>query len=123
MENVREVMAEVVNWESVGLGLGVPVSKLEEISQQSFSRREKRRALGDYWVNSDPDPSWEKLAKVLYKGGEKRAVAVVKQYLEQGMCVLICLLWKLWSSKDCDLGNQNENCSSRPENVCNGSNL
>ena len=85
-------MAEVVNWESVGLGLGVPVSKLEEISQQSFSRREKRRALGDYWVNSDPDPSWEKLAKVLYKGGEKRAVAVVKQYLEQGMCVLICLL-------------------------------
>ena len=71
----------------VGIGLGVPPSKLLQISQQSSTEREKSLALGDYWVNTDPDVSWEKLATVLYKEGEERAVAVMKQYLQQqGMC-------------------------------------
>ena len=96
MENVREVMAEVGNW--LGLlsygtkygvlvwGLRVPDSKVQEIRQQSSTEREKSLALGDYWVNTDPDASWEKLAILLYrKGGEERAVAVMKQYLQQGM--------------------------------------
>ena len=86
MENVREVMAEVGNWVSVGIELGVPVSKLNEISQQSSTEREKSLALVDYWVNTDPDASWEKLAQALYQCGEHRAAAVTKQYLQQGIC-------------------------------------
>ena len=71
----------------VGIYLGVPPSKLDEISQQSSTDREKSLALGDYWVNTDPDVSWEKLARVLYQEGEERAAAVMKQYLQQqGMC-------------------------------------
>ena len=98
MENVREVMAEVGHWVSVGSSLGVPGSKLVEINQQSSTEREKCLALGDYWVNTDPGVSWERLARVLYQSGEERALAVMKQYLlQQGMCVLSCLLWKLWS--------------------------
>ena len=95
MENVREVMTEVGNRRTVGSLLGVPLSKREEINQQSSTDMEKRLALGYYWVNTDPDASWEKLAKVLYQLGEKRAAAVMKQHLPQGMCVLSCLLWKL----------------------------
>ena len=120
MENVREVMAEVMDWRGVRSWLDVPESKLEEISQQSSTEREKSLALVDYWVNTDPDASWEQLAMVLYLKGEEKAAAVMKQYLPQGMCVLSCLLWKLWASKDGDLVNQNENCSSRPENFGNG---
>ena len=87
MENVREVMAEVRDWWRVGFGLGVPRSKLQEIRQQSSTEREKSLALGDYWVNTDPDASWEKLVWVLYQEGKERAVAVMKQYLQQqGMC-------------------------------------
>ena len=87
MENVREVMAEVGNWRSVGIWLDVPGSKWEEISQQSSTEREKSLALGEYWVNTDPDASWEKLARALYYHGEHRALAVTKQYLQQqGMC-------------------------------------
>ena len=85
MENVREVMAEVGHWVNVGDGLGVPLSKQQEIIQQSSTEREESLALGDYWVNTDPHASWEKLARVLYQW-EKRALAVTKQYLQQGMC-------------------------------------
>ena len=113
MENVREVMAEVGDWGNVGTGLGVPFSKLE-IRERSSTEREKSLALGDYWVNTDPDASWERLARVLYQCGKEGALAVMKQYLRQGMCALSCLLWKLWASKNGDLVNQNENCSSRP---------
>ena len=86
VENVREVMAEVGNWESVGIWLGVPDSKLLEIMQQPSTEREKSLQLGDYWVNTAPDASWEKLAKVLYRYGAKRALALMKQYLQQGVC-------------------------------------
>ena len=86
MENVREVMAEVGDWVGVGVGLGVPYSKRQEINQQLSTEREKSLALGDYWVNTDPDASWEKLARGFYRRGEERALAVTKQYLQQGMC-------------------------------------
>ena len=86
MENVREVMAEVRDWESVGSNLGVPPSKRLEIMQHSSTKREKSLVLGDYWVNTHPDASWEKLARVLYQSEEERALGVVKQYLQQGMC-------------------------------------
>ena len=95
MENVREVMAEVGNWSFVGIWLNVPDSKRLEIKKQSSTEKEKSLALGDYWVNTDPDASWEKLARSLYQEGEEKVAAVAKQYLQQGMCVLSCLLWKL----------------------------
>ena len=83
MQSVREVMAEVGDWVNVGSSLGVPRSKRQEIDQQSSTEREKSLALGDYWVNTDPDASWEKLAMVLYRKGQERALAVTKQYLQQ----------------------------------------
>ena len=86
VENVREVMAGVGHWVNVGDGLGVLTSKLQEILQQSSTERKKSLALGDYWVNTDPEASWERLAKVLYQRREDRALAVMKQYLQQGMC-------------------------------------
>ena len=97
----------------VGGYLGVPFSKLEKTSELSSTEREKCLALGDYWVNTVPNSSWERLAWGLYKCREEKAAVVAKQYLQQGMCVLSCLLWKLWSSKDGDLGDQNENRSSQ----------
>ena len=86
MENVREVMAEVVDWEKVRWL--VHDSKQQEIKQQSSTVREKSLALGDYWVNTNPNASWERLARQLYRKGEERAAAVMKQYLQQqqGMC-------------------------------------
>ena len=86
VENVREVMAEVEKWRHVGIYLQVPYFKRQEIILQSSTEREKNIALGDYWVNTVPDAYWERLATVLYQKGQERAVAVTKQYLQQGMC-------------------------------------
>ena len=92
VENVTEVMGEVGDWERVARTrfrsrLDIPDSKLQEIKQQSSPEREKSRAVGGYWVNTSPVPSWEKLARALYEEGEERAAAMAKQYLPNGMCV------------------------------------
>ena len=86
MENVREVMAEVGNWWRVGISLEVPRSKRQEIKQQSSTDRGNCLALGDYWINTVPDVSWKRLAMGLYRSGEETALAVTKQYLQQGVC-------------------------------------
>lgn len=93
VENVTEVMGEVQAWEKVarrdGLrcGLDVPNSKLQEIKQQSSFERDKSCTMGEYWVNTDPDASWLKLAVALYEAGEERAAVMAKQYLPKGMCI------------------------------------
>ena len=74
-------MGKVQEWYEVGLYLGVPKSKLDEIKEQSSTEIEKSHQVGRYWVNTHPDPSWEKLGRVLYKSGEEAAAMMVKQYL------------------------------------------
>ena len=59
-----ERLEEVRSW------LGVPYFKQVEIRRQSSTEREKSLALGDYWVNTDPDASWEVLSRRLYQWGE-----------------------------------------------------
>jgi len=86
-------MVKVINWESVaqstvlGRSLEFPDSKLQEIKQQSYTNRDRSCLAGEYWVKTAPDASWRKLARVLYKQEENRALATVKQYLPKGMCI------------------------------------
>lgn len=84
VENVTKVMGEVKDWKWVVVGLGVPPSKQDKIEGQSSTDGEKGRVLGAYWVNTDPDASWKKLARVLYWNREERAISITKQYLPKG---------------------------------------
>ena len=83
VENVREVMAAVENWLDLRNCLGVQGLKRQELVHPSPTWC---LALGEYWVNNDPDASWERLANRLYQGEEEGALAVTKQYLQQCMC-------------------------------------
>ena len=83
-ENVMEVMEKVVNWVEIGRGLGIPHSKRLEIKNQSSTEKEKSCITGEYWINTDPDASWEKLTWELYDKGEKKAAAMAKQFLPKG---------------------------------------
>ena len=87
VEKVTEVMGEVGDREEVWSVLGVPESKLAEISQRSSTEGEKSRALSQYWVNCAPYASWKGLAYQLYLSGEERAAVMAKQYLPKGACI------------------------------------
>ena len=88
-----EVMGEVIYWEKVARGsslsrcLGISYSKVQEIKQQSYTKKDRSRLAGEYWVNTDPNASWRRLADVLYKEEEDSALLMVKQYLPKGMCI------------------------------------
>ena len=77
-------MEMVTNWEEIGRGLGIPHSKRLEIKNRSSTKREKSCITGEYWINTDPDASWEKLTWELYDKGEKKAAAMAKQFLPKG---------------------------------------
>ena len=86
VDNVLEVMGKVQKWFEVGRELDIPFSKRIEIQEQSSTEIEKSHQVGRYWVNTHPNPSWEKLGRELYRNGEEIAAMMVKQYLPpQGM--------------------------------------
>ena len=87
VEKVMEVMGEVGMWVGVGIFLGVPLHKRNEIQQQSSTETEKSRAVGEYWVQYVPHASWEGLSTALYRWGKERAAVMAKQYLPKGMCI------------------------------------
>ena len=96
-----EVMGEVGEWDLVGIYLGVPLHKIDEIKQQSSTETEKSHAMGEYWVQYVPDASWEGLATTLYREGEERAAVMAKQYLPKGMCISLppqTVVWCLHSN-------------------------
>ena len=100
VENVSKVMGKMRDWERVarggsvypfGLritrGLGIPYSKLQEIKQQFYTKRDRIRLAAEYWVNTDPRVSWLVLGRALWKERERTALAMVEQYLPKGMCI------------------------------------
>ena len=85
VENVTKVMGEVENWWAIGTSLHVLHFKLKEIKYQFCAMKDKSHALGEYWIKTDPDASWENLASQLYMNGEGRAATIAKQFLPSGM--------------------------------------
>ena len=63
------------------------VAKVREIKKQLCTKQKKSRSLTQYYVSTYPLASWEKLATLLYREGEQRAVARAREYLPQGMCI------------------------------------
>ena len=95
MKSVREVMAEVGNWEEVATFLKIPDFVREFVKDEASERvggkreaseREEGCLMGEMWVNADPDASWELLSMALYHvKSEEKAAAMAKQHLPQGM--------------------------------------
>ena len=81
-------MGEVKDWKKVGgfFGLEIPRFKLLSIKQQSSTEREKSCVLGEYWVKTDPEASWEKLARELHGCEEEKAATMATQYFARGTC-------------------------------------
>ena len=66
-DNLMEVVKEVEHrWEDLGLWLGVPDSKREEIIDSLYqSDHHRMEAVVDYYVRYYPTPSWKGVAGAL----------------------------------------------------------
>lgn len=65
----------------VAYWLGVPRSKRYEIENLYSTERERKCAMGKYWVQTNDDASWEMLAGMLYRCDENAALEAAKQFL------------------------------------------
>ena len=82
-------MDEVKDLEEVRLR--VPDNILDHLSE-----REKKHAVGNYYLQTHPLASWEHLTRMLYFAEEFNAVEKAKQHLPKGM-------WRLCAQYMCGM--------------------
>ena len=88
VDNVTQVMDKIEGdkWEVV-MGLGgfdIPRSLLEEIQRRYSTVTEKIHAGVDYYLDYQPDASWEHLTTRLYVKNEFAAIRESKSFMSTG---------------------------------------
>ena len=85
INNLRTVTSSVRDWYRLGnylYGLGVPPRVLNEIRDNpAMTEEDKRTEALLYFLRNDPMASWERVAGVLYRMKEERALQSVKKFL------------------------------------------
>ena len=79
-------MEEVGDWQELASHphIYIPDAILERITKQNATDKIQSRAAGEWWVHTDPYPSWDYLASALYDSGENGALEKMTQYLPKG---------------------------------------
>ena len=72
LPNLLSVLEGVTNWYDLGLWLGVPRSKRDDIRCRYLTDSEGLKAVLKEWLENHPAPSWRGLARALYR---RRGVA------------------------------------------------
>ena len=83
-DSIVPVMKEVRDWRWLAAMLLVPDPIVQRIAQGYTTERQRICATGEWWVNTYPSPSWDRLALALYCAGEYGPVEKVSQYLPKG---------------------------------------
>ena len=78
------------------LGRVMGVLVVPEHMVYHLSEREKKHTMGNYYLQTHPDASWEHLTKMLYYAKEFIAVEKAKQHLPKGM-------WRLCAQYMCGM--------------------
>ena len=84
-------MDEIKDLEEVRSSLYFPDHMVDHLSE-----REKKHAVGNYYLQTDPRASWEDLTWRLYIAEEYSAVEKAKQHLPKGM-------WRLCAQYMCGM--------------------
>ena len=91
-EKRMKVWREVLWWEEYDYD---PKSYLDEVESKYTTTREKTSDIADVYVNSYPEPSWERLVGDLYYCGEMAAAKEAKSFLQKNseeLCIQIILI-------------------------------
>ena len=79
-KNVLNALKDVVNWKSLGDQLNISAAKINEIDANNRGQvAECRRALVQYWLESDLSSSWERLIGALKSIGIKECVVLAEE--------------------------------------------
>ena len=66
MRNITNELVDVIDWELVGVELGISATKLHEIRANRMNNGPLCKiSMADTWLRSDVNASWEKLADAL----------------------------------------------------------
>jgi len=84
-------MDEIKDLEEVRRWLNVPEHMVDHLSE-----REKKDAVGNYYLQTHPRASWEDLTRNLYYAQEYSAVEKAKQHLPKGV-------WRLCAQYMCGM--------------------
>ena len=81
--NLLDVLQKVTDVDNLGLHLGVPKYKLDEIKIDFHRTQEQTRGMVRWWLNNDLNPTWEGVIaalKAMHKPVLADAVAVVSKW-------------------------------------------
>ncbi len=93
-------LLENVDWDVVGRGLSIPLSKLNMIQHQHH----KSRACWDLYLNVVPFPCWKRVAWALYYCGYLEELEIVQKKYLKGESALL-------SSKLVFIGCYGDHCT------------
>ena len=84
IDDLCDELSTVSDWYQLGLKLGVPDDKLDEIQRNHPLHQRKREAL-NLWLQLKHDASWMSIERVLQRMGEKTLAKRIRQtYLRRG---------------------------------------
>ena len=76
----------VEDWRKVAkfIFINIPDAIQERITKHHNTDKEQSCAAGEWWVHTQLSPSWNDLARALYRSGEDKALEKMTQYLPKG---------------------------------------
>ena len=75
IRNVVNEIADVSNWQELGIILGLGAIDIERIASD-YEPREYRQRLAETWFTRDPHRSWEKLRRSMTEAAARRSSLV-----------------------------------------------
>ena len=67
VKNLFNATKEITNWYTLGLQLDIPTHKLQSIQHDHRTLENSKHEMLHFWVHSDPEASWGKLATAVEK--------------------------------------------------------
>lgn len=79
VKHLLNITEDVVDWFGLGTQLEVKHSRLKKIQREIDTEDGRRCEMINYWLNTDPEASWEKLSEALIRVDHHALADKIKQ--------------------------------------------
>ena len=92
VNNIIEAI-QGLDWRKFGTTLYIPDSKLDEISQEYVTDKQRETAVVRYWLLWDPLASWRRIIHELYLDDEEERADRIRHYAEELTGMYTTVAW------------------------------